>query len=164
QLVQLGQVAVQAQDRGVAHDQVQVRGPGFDRPAQPGPELFRNRGRLLVVLVHGIAFAVSLGMPVPLADPVPPRPFLCYPAVNPVGMAGRPEVVLLAIGLPRLNGSEACRRIRELPGGEGVVLIALPAAATRPAFWRGRNPWFSDRPLQEMDGNNRIDWIGITLF
>jgi len=37
----------------------------------------------------------------------------------------RPEVILLDIGLPKLNGYEACRRIREQEGGESVVLIAL---------------------------------------
>jgi signal transduction histidine kinase len=37
----------------------------------------------------------------------------------------RPDVVLLDIGLPRLNGYDACRRIREQPWGEGMVLIAL---------------------------------------
>ncbi|HSQ54178.1 MAG TPA: PAS domain S-box protein [Gemmata sp.] len=36
----------------------------------------------------------------------------------------RPEVVLLDIGLPRLNGYEACRRIRREPWGERMVLIA----------------------------------------
>jgi len=37
----------------------------------------------------------------------------------------RPDVILLDIGLPKLNGYEACRRIRELPGGKRVVLIAV---------------------------------------
>jgi PAS domain S-box-containing protein len=37
----------------------------------------------------------------------------------------RPEVVLLDIGMPRLNGYDACRRIRERPWGEGVYLIAV---------------------------------------
>jgi PAS domain S-box-containing protein len=43
-----------------------------------------------------------------------------------VGAAGvfRPDVVLLDIGLPKLNGYEAGRRIREQQG-KGVVLIAL---------------------------------------
>jgi signal transduction histidine kinase/ActR/RegA family two-component response regulator len=35
-----------------------------------------------------------------------------------------PDVVVLDIGLPKLNGYEACRRIRALPGAKGVLLIA----------------------------------------
>jgi signal transduction histidine kinase len=37
----------------------------------------------------------------------------------------RPDVILLDIGLPRLNGYDACRRIREQPWGKSPVLIAL---------------------------------------
>ena len=37
----------------------------------------------------------------------------------------RPDVILLDIGLPKMNGFEACRRIRQLPWGNEVVLIAL---------------------------------------
>ena len=37
----------------------------------------------------------------------------------------RPEVVLLDIGLPRLDGHEVCRRIREQPWGKDIVIIAL---------------------------------------
>jgi PAS domain S-box-containing protein len=36
-----------------------------------------------------------------------------------------PDVVLLDIGLPRLNGYDAGRRIRDLPGGKAMTLIAL---------------------------------------
>jgi PAS domain S-box-containing protein len=37
----------------------------------------------------------------------------------------RPDVVLMDLGLPTLNGFEACRRIRREPWGEGIVIFAL---------------------------------------
>ena len=37
----------------------------------------------------------------------------------------RPDVVLLDIGLPKLDGHEVCRRVREQPWGKDIVIIAL---------------------------------------
>jgi two-component system CheB/CheR fusion protein len=37
----------------------------------------------------------------------------------------KPDLVLLDIGLPKLNGYEACRRIREQPWSRGMKLVAL---------------------------------------
>jgi PAS domain S-box-containing protein len=39
--------------------------------------------------------------------------------------AFRPHVILLDIGLPKLNGFEACRRIREQPAGKDILMIAM---------------------------------------
>ena len=37
----------------------------------------------------------------------------------------RPELVLLDIGLPKLNGYEVARRIRQQPWGQEVIIVAL---------------------------------------
>ena len=37
----------------------------------------------------------------------------------------RPDTVILDIGMPGLDGHAACRRIRQLPGGERLRIIAL---------------------------------------
>ncbi len=49
-----------------------------------------------------------------------------YDGEEAVAAAGkfRPDVILLDIGLPKLNGYEACRRIRQQPGGKELVIIA----------------------------------------
>ena len=39
--------------------------------------------------------------------------------------AFRPAVILLDIGLPKMNGYDACRAIREQPWGQDIVMIAL---------------------------------------
>jgi signal transduction histidine kinase len=36
-----------------------------------------------------------------------------------------PQIVLLDIGMPKLNGYEACRRIRAQEGGAGMIIIAI---------------------------------------
>lgn len=37
----------------------------------------------------------------------------------------RPDVVLLDIGLPKLDGHEVCRRLRQQPWGKNLLLVAL---------------------------------------
>jgi CheY-like chemotaxis protein/two-component sensor histidine kinase len=37
----------------------------------------------------------------------------------------RPDAMLLDVGLPKFNGHEACRRIREQPWGKNIIIVAL---------------------------------------
>jgi PAS domain S-box-containing protein len=55
------------------------------------------------------------------------KAFLAYDGVEALEAIEkhRPEVVLLDIGLPKLDGHEVCRRIREKAWGRDIVIIAL---------------------------------------
>ena len=55
------------------------------------------------------------------------EPRTAYDGIEAVAVAGefQPDVVLLDIGLPKLNGYGAAQRIREQPWGKHMVLIAL---------------------------------------
>ncbi|HJT78136.1 MAG TPA: PAS domain S-box protein [Gemmataceae bacterium] len=50
-----------------------------------------------------------------------------HDGVEAVEVAGafRPQAILMDVGMPRLNGYEATRRIREQPWGRSVIIIAL---------------------------------------
>ncbi len=37
----------------------------------------------------------------------------------------RPDVILLDIGMPRLNGYDTCHRIREQPWGKNILIVAV---------------------------------------
>jgi PAS domain S-box-containing protein len=47
------------------------------------------------------------------------------PAATAAVATFKPEVILLDIGLPGMNGYEACRAIRSRPGGDSIVIAAL---------------------------------------
>jgi PAS domain S-box-containing protein len=68
--------------------------------------------------------ALSLGMMLKIMGHETQTAFDGASAVE-VAESFRPEVALLDIGLPRLNGYDACRRIREQSWGKTVVLIAV---------------------------------------
>ncbi|GIH81003.1 response regulator transcription factor [Planobispora longispora] len=43
--------------------------------------------------------------------------------------ANRPDIVILDWMMPGLSGPEVCRRLREMPGMEGVVVLMLTSKA-----------------------------------
>ncbi len=70
-----------------------------------------------------------------------------------VAEASRPHVVLLDIGLPRQNGYEACRRIREHPWGRGMVLIALTGWGQESDVRRSHEAGFDHHMVKPVDPN-----------
>ena len=55
------------------------------------------------------------------------RPLVAYNAVTALelSLSQRPDVVLLDVGLPGMDGREVARRIRRQPGMAGVLLVAV---------------------------------------
>lgn len=47
------------------------------------------------------------------------------PAALEAAAAFEPDIVLLDIGLPRMNGYEVCRKLREEPWGRSAFVVAL---------------------------------------
>jgi CheY-like chemotaxis protein len=96
-------------------------------PVEPGPakhDITRGPRRRILVVDDNKDTADSLGM---LLRIMCNDVQIAYDGLQAVGQAAsfRPQLVLMDIGLPKLNGYEAARRIREQPGGADVKLIAL---------------------------------------
>jgi PAS domain S-box-containing protein len=63
----------------------------------------------------------------------------------------RPEVVLLDIGMPKMNGFDAARRIRERPWGRDVLLIALTGWGQDSDRRRSRSAGFDAHLVKPVD-------------
>jgi CheY-like chemotaxis protein len=63
----------------------------------------------------------------------------------------RPEVVLLDIGLPSLNGYDAARRIREQPWGKDMVLIALTGWGQEADRRKSKDAGFDQHMVKPVD-------------
>ena len=87
-------------------------------------EMARMPARRILVVDDNRDSALSLALLLKVAGN---ETFTANDGLEAVEAAERllPDVILLDIGLPRLNGYEAARRIREQAWGEKIVLIAL---------------------------------------
>ena len=63
----------------------------------------------------------------------------------------RPDVALLDIGLPKLNGHEAARRIREQPWGKSMVLVALTGWGTEEDRRQSKAAGFDHHMVKPVD-------------
>jgi PAS domain S-box-containing protein len=63
----------------------------------------------------------------------------------------RPDVILLDIGLPKLNGYEVARKIREQPWGQAVVLVALTGWGQEEDRRRSREAGFNHHLTKPVD-------------
>jgi CheY-like chemotaxis protein len=121
---------VEAQSAGLGHgSEFVVRLPALDEstaaPAEPKIiEPSKMPASRILIVDDNRDAATSLAMLLKLIGNETHTAFDGLDAVEAAANL-RPEVVLLDIGLPNLNGYEVCRRLRGQPGGKGMLVVAL---------------------------------------
>jgi len=104
-----------------------VRLPVLSKPAllsQPEPAVEASPERRILIVDDNRDSADSLSM---LLEITGNKTYMAHDGVEALEAIEkyRPEVVLLDIGLPRLDGHEVCRRVREKSWARNIVIIAL---------------------------------------
>ena len=128
-LVEMQGGTVEAHSEGLGQgSEFVVRLPtaaAMDRRSQPAAAALATmaRGRILVVDDNEDG-AESLSMMLELAGHETHTAHDGLEAIEATERL-RPDVVLLDIGLPRMNGFEVCRRLRQQPWGRQLILVAL---------------------------------------
>ena len=76
-----------------------------------------------------------------------------YDGLQGIDMAAQmqPDVVLLDIGLPKLNGYEACRRMRGQPWGQKIVIIAVTGWGQEEDMRRSHEAGFDHHLVKPVD-------------
>jgi PAS domain S-box-containing protein len=128
-LVQLhgGTVTARSEGRGLGSE-FEVRLPlAEDKPEVEAPDPAReldSTARRILVVDDNRDSAESISTLLQLSGH---RTFVVHDGVSAVEAAEhlRPDVVLLDVGLPKLSGIDACRRIRSHAWGKGMVIVAL---------------------------------------
>lgn len=68
-----------------------------------------------------------------------------------LAMEFKPDVILLDIGMPKMNGYEACRRIQEEPWARNTVFIALTGRAPEEEGQRSLDAGFDHHMMKPVD-------------
>jgi len=71
----------------------------------------------------------------------------------------RPEVVLLDIGMPELNGYEVCRRLRASESGKDLVLVAITGWGQAQDRQRARDAGFDAHLVKPIDPDDLFELL-----
>lgn len=71
----------------------------------------------------------------------------------------RPELVLLDIGLPKLDGHEVCRHVRQQPWGKDIVMIALTGWGQDDDRRKSREAGFNGHLVKPVDYDTLLELL-----
>jgi CheY-like chemotaxis protein len=131
-LVEMHGGSVTAESAGVGQGSTfRIRLPALqthpERPTGSAPQGWtatNGGGRCILVVDDNQDSATSMALMLKLMGN---QVRIAHDGIEAVEMAEalRPEVILMDVGMPRLNGYDATRRIREQPWGRSLLIIAL---------------------------------------
>ena len=156
-LVEMHGGTVEAHSAGVGQgSEFVVRLPisvAMDKPPAPQPTVSKPTppsARRILVVDDNRDSAETLGL---LLDMKGNHTQIAHDGLEAVAAAAafKPDVVLLDIGLPELNGYEAAQRIRELPGGKTMILIALTGWGQEEDHQKSRDAGFDGHLVKPLD-------------
>jgi signal transduction histidine kinase/CheY-like chemotaxis protein len=157
-LVEMHDGTVQARSAGVGHgSEFVVRLPVSHEAAQPQPTpshetLVTPAARRVLVVDDNRDAAMSLAMLLKLSGH---DTYIAHDGLEAVDKAAQlsPDIILLDIGLPKINGFEAARRIRQLSQGKRLVLVALTGWAQEADRQKSREAGFDAHILKPVDSD-----------
>src|SRR6185503_5387251 len=141
-----------------------VRLPVLNRPgvaAQTSPvESDSQPQRRVMIVDDNRDSADSLAM---LMEITGNKTYLAHDGVEAVAAIEkyRPEVVLLDIGLPGLDGHEVCRRVREQPWGKDIVMIALTGWGQEDDRRRSEEAGFNGHLVKPVDYDELLQLLEV---
>jgi len=88
--------------------------------------------------------------------------FMAHDGVEAIAAAEkhRPDVILLDIGMPRLNGLDVCHRIRKEPWGSGITIIALTGWGQEEDRRQSHEAGFDGHLVKPVDYNALLELLG----
>jgi signal transduction histidine kinase/ActR/RegA family two-component response regulator len=157
-LVEMHGGTVEARSEGLGRgSEFLVRLPVLAQPPQEQPvasgdneKVAAAPKRRILVVDDNRDSATSLGMMLSLMGN---ETRTAHDGIEAVEMAAafRPNVMLLDIGLPKLNGYDACRRIREQPWGKVMVIVALTGWGQEEDKRRSSEAGFNQHMVKPVD-------------
>lgn len=70
----------------------------------------------------------------------------------------RPELIMLDLSMPAMDGYDTCRRIREQPDGKNIVILAVTGLGGGETLNRARMAGFDDLLIKPVKADNVLRW------
>src|SRR5215216_3705362 len=140
-----------------------VRLPILSKPAvlsQPETADESSPGRRILIVDDNHDSADSLAM---LLEITGNKTYMAHDGVEALEAVEkyRPEVVLLDIGLPKLDGHEVCRRVRRQPWGKDIVMIALTGWGQEEDRRKSEQAGFNGHLVKPVDYDKLLELLAL---